>query len=143
MALQGRFGNVGQAGLGLGLISRTRGTMMRIRSVIRPPKFGAEAARVVVKNTVGPLDQAFIGAYISDTVSKELWGYYKTGDLKAVLSLYLDSAANKYKYVVSKVTVDALSVEFDKIAIGNLSAISQIDTPGAGQITHEAAPLTA
>lgn len=146
MALQNRFklgGNAGTTGMGFGLLTRSRGTLTRIRAVVRPPRFGTEAARVVVKDTAGVVDQAFVCAFIGDSLSKEVWGYYKNGDLKAVLTMYLDSAANKYKYVVSKVTVDTLTVEFDKVAIGNLSAISAIDTPGTGQITHEAAPLTA
>ncbi len=144
MALQNRFkmGGTGQ-GMGFGLLSRTRGTVTRIRAVVRPPRFGTEAARVGVKDTAGALDQAFCYAFIGDSISKEVWGYYKNGDLKAILTLYLDSTTNKYKYVVSKITVDTLTVEFDKIAIGNLGAISQLDTPATGQIAHEAAPLTA
>ena len=144
MALSSRFGNVGSGqGMGFGLLTRTRGTMVRIRAVIRPPKFGTEAARVVVKDIAGAVDQSFIGAFIGDSLSKEVWGYYKNGDLKAVLVLYFDATANKYKYVVSKISTDTLTVEFDKTAIGNLGAISAIDTPGTGQITHETAPLTA
>ena len=142
MAFQNRFGQMGQ-GMGLGLLTRSRGTLTRIRSVIRPPRLMTEAARVVVKDTNGAIDQAFMTAFIGDSIAKEVYGFYKNGDLKATLTLYLDASANQYKYCVSKVTPDTLSVEFDKVAIGNLGAVTTLDTPGTGQITHAAAPLTA
>ena len=140
MALQTKIGGSLLQG---GLMVRARGTLARIRNTVRPPRLNAEAARVVVKDTAGAIDQAFIAAYVGDSIPKELWGYYKNGDLKAVLSVSYDETNTVYKYVVSKICPETLTVEFDAVAIGNLGAVTGVDLPATGQITHQAAALTA
>jgi len=96
-----------------------------------------------VRDVNGNLAQAFLTGFFGDSINKELYGYYKNGELKAVLVCYWDETAQLYKFVISKVASESLTVAFDEVDIGNLGAVTAIDTPVTGQITHEAAALSA
>lgn len=131
---------------GLGILPQFRATLMRIRAALPRPRYSDQAARVDVQSAGVSLTLSYLTSFSVGGTYAELWGFFKNGDIQALLSIYFDEATSEYVFSVTRNVWDALDVYFDGALIGTaptFPAVTADMVVSLGYVTFRGAKVAA